>query len=78
MSHYLDLGEDVEIVEEPIEQEEAPHDDVEHIVHRPLLSQQILDLLRLVDALEESEQLASVTHVGWVETGVLKRESNFL
>lgn len=74
----LNLGEDVQIVEEPVEQEEAPDDDVEDVINSHVWSQQIFNLFGLVHALQQSEKLTSISHVGWVEGNVLKRESNFL
>ncbi len=78
LSEYLDFGEDVEVIEEPVEQEEASYYDVEHVVCCPLLCQQLLDLLGLIHAFEEPEEFSGIAHVGCVWVGVLKSESNFL
>lgn len=60
----FDFGEDVDVVAEPVEREEPSDGDVEDVVQIAGQGNQLFYLLGFVDALEQTEQLPGVPHVG--------------
>lgn len=74
MLEYFDLGENIEIVEEPINPEESSHHDVETIVNGGFLLDEIFDLLGFVDGLEQPEQFPGVSHIALVGDGIPNRD----
>lgn len=67
----LDLSEDLQVIEDPIEKESQSTQDVEYLlVLGALLSGELLDFLVLDDGLGQTEELTGVSHALYTTTNV--------